>query len=61
VRTPNNSLLKGDRDSKKGIQEESTSGGIQAQMVVIGVKYCLLDPPLLMFVRLLSALITNVL
>jgi hypothetical protein len=29
--------------------------------IVIGVKYCLLDPPLLMFVRLLAALITNIL
>jgi hypothetical protein len=28
---------------------------------MIGVKYCLLDPPLLMFVRLLAALITNIL
>jgi hypothetical protein len=28
---------------------------------LIGVKYCLLDPPLLMFVRLLAALITKIL
>jgi hypothetical protein len=48
-------------ESNQSRSDESEAKGGMDMDGLIGVKYCLLDPPLLMFVRLLAALITNIL